>query len=456
MKNWRESLQSLLRRPPRAFALFFATSIGARAIGVGCQLLQVALVVKTLGTESFGLWMTLTSVTSLVLFADLGLGIGAQNRLAEQLARRETREARLLFNTVFVLLAGIGGLLALVLTPVLMHLNFAALFHLRNPSTIAQAPAGALALCWVFCAGFPFALAQRLAFARQEGWMYNVAQAAGNVLSLAVVAYGARAGWGLAPLVAGAQGALICGNAALLFVQLWQLRWLDPRGLAIRLGLARDLAQLGAFFSIQQILTTVLFSLPQVVISGTLGAAAVTPYNLVQRLFNVFAMVQNAFMLPLWPAYSRAKARREFEWMRDALRRSLHATIFCCVLPMVVSACLAPQIIRLWVGTGEAQPGMLLIVLLCLWNTIAFFQQPYSYLLAGVSEVRRTTLYSVLSAIASTALMFALARPLGVPGVVIGLIVGYLPFNFVGNLIETRRYLRTAPALADPTPVPAT
>jgi O-antigen/teichoic acid export membrane protein len=449
-----QRLTGRLRKPPRAFALFFATSLGARAIGIGCQLLQVALIVKTLGSESFGLWMTITSVTNVVLFADLGLGIGAQNRLAEHLARRETSAAHTLFCTVFVLLAGIGLVLASILTPIVSHLDVGKLFHLRTPSTIVQAPAAALALCWLFCANFPFGLAQRLAFARQEGWMYNVAQAGGNVLSLAIVAFGAHAGWGLGGLVAGAQGSLVLSNALLLAVQLVPLRWIDPRRFAVRLSLVRDLARLGAFFSIQQILTTVLFSLPQVIISATLGAAAVTPYNLVQRLFNLFAMVQNAFMLPLWPAYSQAKARREFDWMRHALHRSVRATALCCVVPMVASACVAPQLIHLWVGTGEAQPGPLLIWLLCAWNALAFFQQPYSYLLAGVSEIRRITLYSVLSALTSTALMLALARPLGTPGVVIGLIVGYLPFNFIGNLVETRRYLRTAATVPEPAPAP--
>ncbi|HET7535291.1 MAG TPA: lipopolysaccharide biosynthesis protein [Candidatus Didemnitutus sp.] len=449
-------LRAGLKRPPHTFALFFATSLGARAIGIGCQLLQVALVVKTLGTESFGLWMTMTSVTSLVLFADLGLGIGAQNRVAEHLARGETTEARTLFATVFVMLAGIGVTLAIVLTPVVAHLDFAALFRLHTPSTVAQATGAALALCWVFCAGFPFALAQRLAFARQEGWTYNVAQAGGNVLSLALVAYGAHAGWGLGSLVASSQGALVVSNAVLLAVQLWQLRWLDPRRLGVRLSLLREMAQLGAFFSVQQILATVLFSLPQVIISATLGAAAVTPYNLVQRLFNLFAIVQNAFMLPLWPAYSQAKARQEFDWMRRTLRRSVHATALCCVAPMVASACVAPQIIHFWVGTGDAQPGALLIWLLCAWNALAFFQQPYTYLLVGVSEIRRTTLYSVLSALVSTALMYGLARPFGAPGVALGLILGYLPFNFIGNLVETRRYLRTAPTVtAAAAPVPA-
>lgn len=450
MKTWSARL-------PHRFAAFFATSLAARAVGIVCQLLQVPLVVGALGDEAFGLWMTLTSIANLVQFADLGLGIGAQNRLTEKFTLAEFAGARTLFGSVFVFLAGVGLVLGTGLTLLLPALDLPALFHLRDPVTAGQAPLAALALGWVFCAGFPLGLAQRLAFARQEGWMHNVAQAAGSIASLVLVAWGAHAGWSLAVLVTAAQGSLLLGPALLLVVQLAQLRWLDPRRLSLHFGSVRELLGPGAFFSVQQIVSTVMFSLPQVVISASLGAAAVTPYNLVQRLFNLFAVVQNAFLLPLWPAYTQALARRDFDWMRSALRRSFQATALGCVAPLLVCAAFAPPLIRLWLGDGSVEPGWLLVWLLCLWNILTFLQQPCLYLLVAVSEVRRCTYYSLLSAVIGTALMCGLVRPFGVPGVVLGLILGYLPFSFAGNLIEVRRYLRapgaTAPA---PAPLPAT
>ncbi|HEY4299511.1 MAG TPA: lipopolysaccharide biosynthesis protein [Candidatus Didemnitutus sp.] len=444
-------LRARLSRVPRQFSMFFATSLMARGVGITCQMLQVPLVVRALGPEAFGLWMTMTSFTNLVLFADLGLGIGAQNRLAEHLARDEREEARALLGDVFLLLAGVGTTVAVIVTLVVLRVDFRTLFHLHEAVTIADAPSAGLVMAWVFCAGFPFGLAQRLAFARQEGWLYNAAQALASILALALVAVGVHRGWSFAGLVAAAQGSLLAGNVCLFVFQLHQLGWVAGWRLRLRSTSVRGLLQTGAFFSVQQILTTVLYSLPQVIISTFLGAAAVTPYNLVQRLFNLFAIIQNAYMLPLWPAYSHAKAQGRYGWIRSALRRSVVATAVCCVLPMAASACFAPAIIHLWVGNDAVRPAAVLVWLLCAWNTLAYFQQPFSYLLVGVSEIRRTALYAVLSAAASTALMCSLARPFGVPGVVVGLIVGYLPFNFIGNVVETRRYLnRARPLLAVP------
>ncbi|HVU24511.1 MAG TPA: lipopolysaccharide biosynthesis protein [Opitutus sp.] len=455
MKRRVLQLAGQLQRVPRGFKVFFATSLAARSLGIVCQILQVPLVVHALGAEAFGLWMAMTSISGVVLFADLGMGIGAQNRLAELFAHHRQGDARLLLGSVFLFLAGIGAILGALLTLVLLPLDFGRLFHLHDSTTIAEAPTSALVLGWIFCAGFPFGLAQRLAFARQEGWQYNVAQAGGSLGALAMVTLVVSRHGSLVALIAGAQGALLCANVVLLGVQLRQLHWLDVWRFTFSFAVVRRLLRLGACFSIQQILTTVLFSLPQVVISTCLGAAAVTPYNLLQRLFNLFAVVQNAFMLPLWPAYSKARAHGEFAWMRAALRNSLRATAWCSVLPMAVGAAFAPLIIRLWIGRSVVALEPALIWLLCAWNAVVFFQQPFNYLLSGVSEVRRTTLYSVLSAAASAALMYALAAPLGAPGVVLGLLCGYVPFNFIGCIVETRRYLRSTPAAAGPGSVPA-
>jgi O-antigen/teichoic acid export membrane protein len=439
---------------PKRFVTFFATSLAARGVGIVCQLLQVPLVVATLGPEAFGLWMTLTSITNLMQFADLGLGIGLQNKLTEKLTHGEFAGARAQFVSVFAFLALVGLGLGAILTLVVHALDLPGLFHLKDPVTAAQAPATALALVWVFCAGFPLGLAQRLAFARHEGWMFNVSQAVGNVCALGVVAWGAHAHWHLGLLVVAAQGTIMLANGVLLLVQLVQLRWFVPPFPALHFGIVKEMLGVGAYFSVQQIVSTVMFSLPQVIISASLGAAAVTPYNLVQRLFNLFAVVQNAFLLPLWPAYAEARARGHFDWMRQALRHSVQATVLGCVVPMIVCACFAPQIIRLWVGNSQVLPDYLLVGMLCLLNTLTFLQQPCLYLLVAVSEVKYCAYYSVIGAIVGTLLMLFLVRLFGVPGVVLGLLLGYTPFNFTGNLLEARRYLHTARANPVPAPLP--
>jgi O-antigen/teichoic acid export membrane protein len=441
-----EKIRAKLARPPRELAMFFFTSIAARVIGVGCQLLQVPIVVGSLGTEAFGLWMTFVTLAGIVIFADFGLGIGVQNRLAELFAHDDAKsraQARAFFGSAFLFLSLIAVALGAGCWYLNSQLDHARLFDLKDPAVIAAAPTAALLTMLSLCAGFPLGLAQRVAYARQQGWACNLAQAVGSLLSLAVVALAATRGWGLVALVIAGQGSLFLCNLVLLVTQLARLRWLAVWRYRLRPALIRQLVGLGACFGAQQVLNTVLFTLPQIIISTQLGAAAVTPFNLLQRLYNLFSVVQNAFMLPLWPRYSQAKARGEFDWMRSTLRRSVYATIGASVLPLCLGAAFAPWIVRHWVGHEVEGLSWLLIGLLGAWNALVLLQQPFGYLLAGVSEIRRTTLYSVISAAVGLALMFTFVQPLGAAGVALGLLLGFVPFSFLGTIHEARRYLRS-------------
>ncbi len=445
----------------KAVGLFFATSVSARMLGIGCQLLQVPIAVKALGTEAFGLWMALTSIGAMIMFADFGMGQGAQNKLSEAFAAGHERAARELCGSVAVFLCLLGLLLAAAVGLIVPAINFTALFNLTDPVVQTQAPRAIMVTLLLFCVNFPLGLAQRLAYSRQQGWMHNIAQALGGAGSLGGVLLAASLHLSLAEFIAAAQLPLILSNAGLLSLQLIQLGWFNFRTVRFHWATMRELLGLGACFGIQQVHLVLLISLPQIIISTSLGAAAVTPYNLAQRIFNLFAIIQNAFMLPLWPAYSDANARGEFDWIRRTLFFSLRITLLGVIAPMAVGTFFARPLLALWVGRHTALPSESLIWLLFLWNAVFFLEQPFGYMLAGISEVRRLTFYAVVSIVAGAGLMYLLVQRHAQEGVVLGMVVGFLPYLFLGNIAETvrvfrRMHVRKNPRAVSAEPLPVT
>jgi O-antigen/teichoic acid export membrane protein len=435
----------------RAVGFFFATSVCARVLGIACQLIQVPLAMHALGAEAFGLWMTLTSIGNVIVFADFGVGQGAQNKLATAFAAGRTELARQLWDTTLVFFGGVGLLLAIIAVWVARSIDFVALFRLTDPFVQREAGRAVAVTLFLFCLNFPFGLAQRLAYSRQQGWTHNLVLALGSGGSLAGVAAAAHQGWRLPGLIVAAQAPLVLGNAGLLLWQLGRLGWTDFQRVRCDWSAMRELIGLGAYFGVQQVQLVMFISLPQVIISTSLGAAAVTPYNLAQRLFNLFAVIQNAFMLPLWPAYSDAHARGEFAWIRRTLFFSLGATAFLTLAPMALGAALAKTILGVWLGPDAALPSTALIWLLFFWNAAVFLEQPFGYLLAGISEVRKLTFYAVVSGVASACLMGLLVRRYGQEGVVFGMLVGFMPFLLLGNVAETVRVFRLLPGSGKPT-----
>jgi O-antigen/teichoic acid export membrane protein len=432
------------RLSPRAKAVgyFFVSSLFARGVSALCQILQVPIAIKALGNEAFGLWISLMSVSYLITFADFGLGQGTQNKLAEAFATERKDLQRDLFANAFVVLAAIGLMLFVAGSIVIRSLDFGTLFHIKAPDVRGAAPAAVRMVLLFFCLNFPLGLAQRLSYARQQGWMHNLSQAAAGVASVVGIYIAAHRGVGIVGIILIVQSTVVLANVGLLLVQFRDLGWLGQFRGRIHHATMRQLLGLGGFFALQQVLTVVLFALPQVIISTSMGAASVTSFNLAQRFFNIFSIIQGAFMLPLWPAYSEAAGKREFGWIQRTLIKSLKATVAFAILPMLIATIGARPLIALWVGRHADLPSVEFLWILFAWNAVVFLQQPFAFMLAGISEMRRITVYAVIGTVASTSLMLALVGPLGQEGVVLGLLGGFVPFYFIGAIVQSFRVLK--------------
>ena len=426
----------------KSIGLFFASSLLSRGVSTGCQLLQVPVAVKALGTEGFGLWISLISFCYFITFADFGLGQSAQNKLSIAFAKGLPDEQQDLFVNAMAFLTAVGALLFGLACVTIQHVDFPSLFHITDPVTQEEAPGAVQAVLVIFCLNFPLGLAQRLAYSRQKGWMHNLAQAAAGVVSLVGIILVAHWRGGLVSTILAGQLPVAFANLVLLLIQFQQLGWLGRLRIRLRRETMGKLLHLSGFFALQQLLTVVLFGLPQIIISTHFGVASVTLYNLAQRLFNMFAIVQNAFLLPLWPAYADAAAQQDYRWMRKTLVRSVKATFLLSLLPMTALTLAARPILHLWIGTHTELPPPSLIWLLFAWNCLVFIQQPFGFLLAGISEIRRTTVYAVIGTAVSIVFMYALSPRFGLQGLVAGLIIGFIPFPLAGTVLQTLAVFR--------------
>jgi O-antigen/teichoic acid export membrane protein len=440
-----ESTVDHARRRNRSIFAFFATSITSRGLGIGCQLVQVPIALHYLGNEAFGLWVTLSSIGYMLTCADLGIGLGVQNKIAEAWGSNDQEGARRIFVTGFVSLSVLTlGILA-VLVPVCRGNALTGYFHITDPALQMAVKPAILAVVAIWCLNIPLGLGQRLAYGAQLGWAHNAAATVWQVAALVAVWVGVWQKLGLVAFffLTFATGAIV--NVVFLVYLLRRLGWRRFSRHDFETKLLWDLAHLGIFFFLQQIANVVIFSAPPLMVSSTIGVAAVTPFNLVQRVLNLFTVVTNALMIPLWPAYAEAKARGDWNWIRRTLWRSSAMIIVLAVVPMILIGFWVPDVIRWWTHGVAARPSHSLVWLLVAWNGLFLLQQPFGFFLAGLSNVRRPTIYSLLSLVAILAAIHFLLPSRGVEAIPLGLIIGFLPFIFVGTVVETLVFLRLAP-----------
>ena len=92
----------------RRIVLTAIASIAERGAGILTTLLVVPLTLRFLGDERYGLWMAITSLIGMVGFANLGLGNGLLNMIADAHGRDDPQAARRFVSNAFALLVPVA------------------------------------------------------------------------------------------------------------------------------------------------------------------------------------------------------------------------------------------------------------------------------------------------------------------------------------------------------------
>jgi O-antigen/teichoic acid export membrane protein len=263
------------------------------------------------------------------------------------------------------------------------------------------------------CATLPASLGLRLAAGLQWTWLVGVAQAAVSVATLVVATI---CTWQqVSPVwfmgLALALPILVTGG---LTVSL--LRGL-PRGVSY--GQPPTLQELNAWwraglpFLVPQVAGSLRLTAPPLLLAALLGADAVTPYNLVQRLLSLIAQPQGWLLEPLWPAYADAAARGDHLWIRHTLRWSLASSVVFTIVPLLTVPWWGPAFIEWWTHYRAVAIPLGLLWSLTLWQAGLTLVQPLTYCLNGLGRMRGQTLYGPPCVVVSLAGMAWVAATQG-------------------------------------------
>jgi len=175
-------------------------------------------------------------------------------------------------------------------------------------------------------------------------------------------------------------------------------------------------------FVILQLAAAIGFSSDNVVIAQNLGSAAVTQYSVPARMFSLITMVIITVISPLWPAYGEALARRDFDWVRRALKRSMEISLLIGLSANLLLVALAPRILRWWIGT-KITPSFLLLVSLAIWGVLCAVSTAPTTLLNGAGMLKGQAAAAAVACVVNLGLSIYLTRRIGIAGVCLGSVI---------------------------------
>lgn len=358
-------LRSLIGSRGRIILQTGTWSAIAKACGAANLFISVPFVLAALGTERFGVWVTLCAFTAFSGFLDFGFGNGAMNMIASARGRNALHEIPLISAAAARALAGTTTILLLAILPIWLLVPWHRLLSM-SPSVAAECRIAVGCVIAATLVAVPLGLSTRMQLGLGRGERAYRWQALANLITLATVIGLARLHASLPLLTAAAVAGPLLGP----LVNTLQLQR-ESRGERTRLDvthlqIVKQLRRSGFQFFLLQLSAVLAFSTDLPLITGLLGPEQAAPFAIVQRMFSIIPMGLALFWVPLWPLYRNALAAGDDAWAVRTFRQSLlAATVAALMLGSSLVIGFEP-LSRLWIGHA-VHASLLLLLGFTLW-----------------------------------------------------------------------------------------
>ena len=412
--NHSDSTGELRRRRASGIARNGASAFLLRAITTIATLGSYSYVARILPNGELGVWIAVTSVVSILGFADLGIGASVTTKVAELSAigqdyRNGTREAVSSAYWLLIVCASIAAgscATILLLTPA--------------ASTVVSGRAARdalLATCVIVAATMPFAVSGRALAGLQRGATVNLSLAAGSIISLVLLLVAGHYGGGLLALCVIGVSSTLIGQILASFIA-----WRDPMLRPFRHRPSRthalELLHSGKHYFVIAISSAVAFGADSMILSATRGPRSVAEYGACYKVFTFIPIMGFLILSALWPAFAEARAASDRAWLRGSFYKSLKWSLLTNVAFAVVLLIVGKRLIGAWLGdTVEAHQSPLIAS--AFYAVINGLWAPIAMCLNGLGEIRFQSLVSISSAVLNVGLSIGLSVWLGAPGPII-------------------------------------
>lgn len=397
-----------------------------RASAIAVRLVTVPLLLRYLGAERYGLWMTIASATAYLTLLDFGTVSALTNRLTRCYAAGRFRAGRAYVTsaTMALLIAAIIGMSIAVV--VIVGVDWPKAFGLNSAVASAEVRPTLLVAAALAAAQLALAAVLRLPYTMQRGALSEGYQLAGNVGSLVGIIAAVQAGLGLPWLaLALMAGPVVAGCGVLLHLVVtkqlsaprlsWTRHWL----------IVRSLARAGGAFVVMQVVGTLLFALQFPILAASHGAAAVAPYALLTQVMLGLQTPLTVLQQPLWTRYAALRARGDMDGVRSIIRQYMGIAATYSVIAAIALFTLVNPILALLAKASVVSVGLrAAFALLCALGLIGGGNLGAALLALDLSRSMATI--SIVQLAVFLAVASAIVPPLGALGMALSACAIYL------------------------------
>lgn len=393
-----------------------------KGISILTSFLLVPLTIGYVSAELYGVWLTLASILTWLSFMDIGFSQGLKNKLTEAIANNDWEKGKALVSTTY-------GMMVLIMVPTCVLLELAIPLvdwtSLLNVNPMyAEEIVNAMYVCIAFgCLQMIVNVLVSVVAAFQKVALSNSFMVIGNVISLFLI-------FALKSIVPPSLVVLACTLAAMpILVTIiasfvlfnGRFKQVAPSISCFNKTYIKELFGLGFKFFIINIQVLVLYQSTNVLISNVSSPMEVTTYNIAYKLLSVAMMIYTIITAPLWPAYTDAYARGDYDWMKN-MRKKMTRILLLSMGMCAIIALTSPLIYKIWVGDSIEVPYVM-TSMVCLYVMAYCWMQLNGTFVVGMGKIKLETIIAIIGMICHIPLSYFLSNYFGCYGVICSMIL---------------------------------
>ena len=395
----------------RAVVQAFISGAGAKIGSLIAQLVAIGVAARTLDTADLGVLVTLTAVSGILGFFDLGIGNAAITEFARLHSKGDEGALRRSIAAVLCTLGLLGVLLVVGAVGMVLLLPMTAV----NRALVLFVLISACAM--------PASLGARLALGQQNGRQNNLVMvvASASVLAAAFISSVLHADLFVHVLIFIGLPVLANGMQTLLLLS----GRLQPLWSGVTICEIRRLVRLGLPFAGLALAGAAAYQSDALIVATVLGPAAAVGFGMLMRMFNGLTVLFMGGLQQMWASTAHALEAGDYHWVTKTFRRTFAVTMGLYVAADVALLLLAPWIVHLW-SDEQASVSRLLVLVFIVWNTYSFAMSQCSMLLNGAGAVLGQAVLVLAMAVINVPLSIGLASAWGAAGPLAGSTISHV------------------------------
>ena len=392
-----------------------------RVLGIVLSLLFTRYNLAYLGASLYGLWLTISSVSSWAGLGNLGIGDGLRNELAKAIAQNDAEKQRNLIWSAISMLSKLSLVIFVVITLVSEGLFITDVIDasLRIPMYITNI---------FFCLSFVLGICRSVALGYQLSWLTSYSQTFVVVLNLVVVllllvlritpnltVYATLMGIGSA-----------LGNVVIIFNLRKKVReHLEGRYRGrYALEYKNAIMSVGLQFFILHVCSVIFYSTDNVIINKLFDSVQVTKYSVIRSVYLTGESLFAIFLISLWSAVTYAAEKGEYGWVKKEVR-NLNLIWLLYAGGVVIVSVIFNWIIRIWLGDEAIYYEPSLVAMFAIYTILTQYGAIYVNVTNGLGRIKLQIICSVIGAVLNIPLSVFLATTcgLGLKGIILATLI---------------------------------